>query len=995
MGWQGRKVSCRLKERGSFERYLGILAIVAACVLLGALTSMGEGALDVFVLFGVLVAVSELGQVVLWPGHGVSLGSAIALSVGYLYGPASAGWAQALGGLVAGLALGSPLRILLGNVSIFVLSASGAAASMDFLTEGGTPTWITLAGGAGLFLAVNSCLLAGAMALGRRSPFGRTWLDVIAVSAPWHLLGLGIAFALVQADRVGGFGYVAAMCLVAIAVNRTLLPGYARWGRERAVRTLLRTARVGDDYLHGHCRRTFQYAAAIGSVANLSRQDQERLGYAALLHEIGFTPAALRLVVQPRRLTPDELEKVREAAVRGAAAVGSVAALHDVAVIVRHHNERMDGRGYPSGLIGDAIPFPARILSVANAFDSMTSPRPHRPRLDVKQALEELEANKGTQFCPSALIALRQLVIRLDPEAPGIGDRPDAAEGVLERLQRYVSDRSADGGHPGTGDVLKLIARLLPADQGATSLYEMAQELGTGVDLEETEVLVCRTAAKVAGQAAALLVAAEDESRLQVWATHCSVRWDMPDLDGLSFDARRGLLSLALQGERPVTSADAGADRRAGSPNPFASLGIRSLTIIPFPSRGRTAGALLLWDRRKGTLPAPIRRSLAVLGQQAAMAMDNARLLQEVRERLAEVIAVRRLSDLVLNNVPTGVLAVDREGIIRVLNPEAERILDSFPLCPGDSVERLTGDYHHLAAMLGQVTGPRQDPTTVTLGVTDSGTERMLEVMCAPLLGPDGEITGAVALFRDVTERRRLEAQLLHAERLALAGELAAGAAHEIRNPLTCIRGLVQLLMVRETPPDMSARYLAIVLAEIERIEGITRDLLQMSRSPRLSSVPLDLNALLEEICLIFTGETALGQMTVYRKLQPNLPPVHVNPAQFKQVFMNILRNATEAVGPGGRIDVSTEYLPSRRSVVVEIADDGPGVPPEARARLFEPFFTTRPGGTGLGLAVSQSIVRSHGGEIVVDGGPGQGAIFRVLIPVSPASAPEVKRPRS
>jgi two-component system sensor histidine kinase AtoS len=377
------------------------------------------------------------------------------------------------------------------------------------------------------------------------------------------------------------------------------------------------------------------------------------------------------------------------------------------------------------------------------------------------------------------------------------------------------------------------------------------------------------------------------------------------------------------------------------------------------------------------------------------MALDNARLLQEVRDRLAEVIAVRHLSDLVLNNVPTGVLAVDRRGIIRVLNPEAGRILGSFSLRPGDSVEGLTGDYHQLVIMLGQVAGPGQEPATVTLGVMDSGTERMLEAMCVPLLGPDGETTGAVALFRDVTERRRLEAQLLHAERLMLAGELAAGAAHEIRNPLTCIRGLVQLLMVPGTPPDMAARYLAIVLAEIERIEGITRDLLQMSRSPQLSSVPVDLNALLEEICLIFTAETSLGRMSIYRKLQPDLPQVHVNPAQFKQVFMNILRNATEAVGPGGRIDVTTEYLPLRQSVVVEIADDGPGVPPEIRARLFEPFFTTRPRGTGLGLAVSQSIVRSHGGQIVVDGGPGQGAIFRVVIPVSPASTPEVKQPRS
>ncbi|HCC34073.1 MAG TPA: histidine kinase, partial [Clostridiales bacterium] len=145
-------------------------------------------------------------------------------------------------------------------------------------------------------------------------------------------------------------------------------------------------------------------------------------------------------------------------------------------------------------------------------------------------------------------------------------------------------------------------------------------------------------------------------------------------------------------------------------------------------------------------------------------------------------------------------------------------------------------------------------------------------------------------------------------------------------------------------------------------------------------------------ICVIFTAEMAIRQISVHRKLQLNLPAVDVNPAQFKQVFMNILRNAMEAVGSGGRIDVSTAYLPLRRSVAVEIADDGPGVPPEIRDRLFEPFFSTRPNGTGLGLAVSDRIVRGHGGQILVDGGPGQGAVFRVLIPVRPAPTPEVKQ---
>ncbi|HSW09890.1 MAG TPA: HD domain-containing phosphohydrolase [Bacillota bacterium] len=979
----------RLKHRGPFERYLDILAILGMCVLLGALANTGGGALSVLGLFGLLTAVAELGQVRLWPGHGVSLGSGIALTAGYLHGTASAGLSQALGGLVAGLAMGSPSRILLGNVAMFVISATAAAAWMHFLVERGTHAWLSVAGGSGLSLLVNSLLVTGALALGRQARFFRTWGHINLVSAPWQLLSFGLVLALVAAARAGGTAYVAGLCLLAVAANRAVLPAYARWSRVRAVRSLLRAVRAAHDR-QGHCQRVFQYSAAIGSEARLSRRDQERLAYAALLHEVGVTPAIASLIAQPRRLTADELARVRETTVQGAARVASVAALQDVAEVVLHHGERLDGQGYPSGLAGDAIALPARVLAVANALDGMTSTRPHRSCLSLEQALDELEARQGTQFCPLAVTALRQCIARPSPGVKEAADQAAQAETVFDRLQRYVGDRSDDDGRTGAGDVFGLVARLLPADQGTASLHEMAQVLRTGLDLEETQDLVCRTAARVAGQAAALLLGDADSGRMEVRATH-GVRWDIPDLDGRSFDARLGLLGLALQEGRPVSSANAAADRRAGRPNPFVTLGIRSLTVIPFPNRGKTAGALLLWDRRKGTLPEPVRRTLAVLGQQAALVLDNARLLQEAREQLAEVIAVRNLNDLVLSNVPTGVLAVDREGIIRVLNPEAERILGRFHLRPGDSLERLTGDFRHLAALLVHAATPGQERTVATLRVTDSRTEWLLETMGAPLLGPDGEGAGGVALFRDITERHRLEAQLLHAERLAVAGELAAGAAHEIRNPITCIRGLVQLLMVPGTPPEVTGRYLEIILGEIDRIEGITWDLLQMSRSPELAAAPVDLNALLEEICILFTAEIAIRQISVCRKLQPNLPAVHINPAQFKQVFMNILHNAMEAVGSGGRIDVSTAYLPLRRSVAVDIADDGPGVPAEIRDRLFEPFFSTRPNGTGLGLAVSDSIVRSHGGQIVLDSGPGQGTVFRVLIPVRPAPASEVK----
>lgn len=218
-------------------------------------------------------------------------------------------------------------------------------------------------------------------------------------------------------------------------------------------------------------------------------------------------------------------------------------------------------------------------------------------------------------------------------------------------------------------------------------------------------------------------------------------------------------------------------------------------------------------------------------------------------------------------------------------------------------------------------------------------------------------------------------------ERLAAVGQLAAGAAHEIRNPLTAIKGFMQLIG-RRVEGEL-AGYIDIVLQEIERIEGIVNDLLLLARPPKPRLRPVDVGALLRRLVdMVRMDEVARGCSVELRVVEP-LPPVTADEAQLRQVFLNLMRNGLDAMPGGGVLRLRASHDPAAGTVLVEVEDRGTGMPPEHLNRIFDPFFSTKEGGTGLGLAVSYGIVRNHGGHIDVDSEVGRGTRMRVVLPVA------------
>jgi two-component system NtrC family sensor kinase len=268
-------------------------------------------------------------------------------------------------------------------------------------------------------------------------------------------------------------------------------------------------------------------------------------------------------------------------------------------------------------------------------------------------------------------------------------------------------------------------------------------------------------------------------------------------------------------------------------------------------------------------------------------------------------------------------------------------------------------------------------------------------VTISPWRDEDGALSGLVVHLKDLTPQKEQQQRLEQASRLADIGQLAAGVAHEINTPLASIALRAESLLRSSQEPALVAlesfknfpRYLKTIEEETFRCKKIIRALLEFSSSHKPKTQPTDLNALAERAADLLGHQMRLKQVDLRLRLTPGLAHVPADDGQLRQVLLALLMNALDATRAGGHIDVET----GRREpgqVVLAVRDDGEGIPPEIRDKIFSPFFTTKPfgQGTGLGLAICHGIVTSHGGTIEVESEAGQGARFSVLLPAGPST---------
>ena len=277
-------------------------------------------------------------------------------------------------------------------------------------------------------------------------------------------------------------------------------------------------------------------------------------------------------------------------------------------------------------------------------------------------------------------------------------------------------------------------------------------------------------------------------------------------------------------------------------------------------------------------------------------------------------------------------------------------------------------------------------PTTAGLRRTDltlaTTPPRTLGITVSPLRDDRDVVIGRVINFQDLTELRRLEGLARRSERLATVGQLAAGIAHEIRNPLASISGSIELLSQSAPTSDDDRALMAIVLREIDRLNLLITELLEYANPRPRALAPVDLAVVIDDVSAVLRQDRSWGPVTVTATTAPPLA-LTGDAAQLRQVLWNLARNACEAAAAGGG-HVELRGARTADAVVLEVTDDGPGVAPEHVAHIFDPFFTTKRKGTGLGLATCHAIVAEHGGTIEVDSKVGRGTTFTVRLPPAP-----------
>lgn len=345
-----------------------------------------------------------------------------------------------------------------------------------------------------------------------------------------------------------------------------------------------------------------------------------------------------------------------------------------------------------------------------------------------------------------------------------------------------------------------------------------------------------------------------------------------------------------------------------------------------------------------------------------------------------------------VNNFPDLIVVIDNDQRYRFVSPSIEELLGYKP---EDLIGRVAGERSHPEDKLAMddlcrdiLSGKESSISLEYRTQHRDGTWRVFRAAASPLYDAGGKISGLIASSRDFTELKRLEQQVIQSEKMAAMGQLIAGVAHELNNPLTAILGISDLLRERAGAED-EKRQLDLVHQQARRAADIVGNLLAFSRPAKSQKVVLNLSEMAQRTLQLHEYSLRVNNIVVDFTPDPSLPGVLGDSNQLMQVFLNLIVNAEQAIRSAKssgllRVRSGTREALGGRMAWVTFEDDGPGIPGDALARIFDPFFTTkRPGrGTGLGLSICMALVKEHGGAIEAQNGPAGGAMFTITLPV-------------
>ena len=559
--------------------------------------------------------------------------------------------------------------------------------------------------------------------------------------------------------------------------------------------------------------------------------------------------------------------------------------------------------------------------------------------------------------------------------------------------------------------------------EGLAALYRMSQAINSSLDLSAILTAAMESVRKIVPVEAGSLLLLDDspnqakagKERLLTFVR--TVRQEDAPLISRQIPVGQGIVGQSVLRGQPLIVNDVRADphfiKQFDQMTGFAT---RSVLCVPLRVRDRVIGALELINKINGPFD---DRDLELAGLLAATvggAVENGRLFHDLsaaydnldKSRRA-ILASRNQLQALFDSISDTIYVVDGQYRIVALNaalrqwlvqsqwgqvidakgwPESAvgqicyRVLYGRETpCENCQVwQTLQNGERAQWADQRRRSGPRQGEA--------SGSREVWEISTYPIQGWQDRTSQAIVFARDVTEQRMLEASLSQSEKLASLGQLAAGLAHEINNPLTAIEANTQLLLMDTPPDDPDYESLELIKLAADRAVKVMRNLLDFARQEQYAFQPTDLNASLRAALELVRHQFLIAKVKVFEDLAANLPTAMASRDHLQGVWLNLLLNARDAVthhakADGERCVWVRSRLREDGLLEVTIRDNGAGIPPEQLNRIFEPFFTTKdPGkGTGLGLSTSYHIIKQHGGEIRADSQVGEGAIFTVLLP--------------
>jgi PAS domain S-box-containing protein len=526
-------------------------------------------------------------------------------------------------------------------------------------------------------------------------------------------------------------------------------------------------------------------------------------------------------------------------------------------------------------------------------------------------------------------------------------------------------------------------------DVDLETLLDVSKVINSTLILDDILQMVMKKAIKLLGAERGFLMLLDSKGNLQFKTAHNICK------DSLSKEDLRISMSIAnkvAQNGESIYTSDAQKDKRFSKQKSIVELNLKSIMCVPLKSKEKIIGILYLDNSSKrGIFLESDLHLFEVFAGQAAIAIENAKLYEDL-------LALKVYIENVVNRTPIGIMVVDNNLKITIVNKAAQEIfkkagwkngLESFALSDMTILDLVPEEeknrWKKICYQVLYTGNPFQEAKSFQKFEKE---ELALSLKVSPLQNMDGRTVGLIIVVEDVTEKVVLERHLILSEKLAAKGEMASTIGHELNNYLTIISSNAELLSInlrKKSYQKMDGNAQSI-LESINTMKRFTDGLIDFS-SLKTQKVEYDLKTLIEDLLFSIRPQSQFSEIDLVTQFDNFLPSLYIDVGQIQQVLLNLVNNSADAVHKKkkgkGEISITTKYIRDKAQAELKITDNGIGIPQENLSKIFEPNFSTKEKGHGIGLVTCKKIIENHKGKISVESQKGKGSIFTIILPLT------------